>query len=381
MQSTTTPSKTPPEHEGASGRVPKYQAIRDDLIAAIRSGKYPSGAQLPTERDLAAQYGVHRMTVRQATMALVRSGMVIKRRPQGNFVSDNPSKLVGEQQINLVCIGMESSQAEIFVEHGVDAALKRDIQARVLRIYPGSEHVAAECVSGPDPSVIIGGVSSARSELGVAVRDARDRVIMIGSRMDHAGVRSIVGDDELGIRLAVDHLHQHGHERIGLIGSVMEEDHPLMELQVQLWRQAMISHGLSRGTIQKHIIRLKPVTAGGIAMAAYEAVKAYYTRQRIRATAHIALCEESAIGAAAALHELGVSVPDEVSLVDYAGTCRAKLCIPPLTTIDVNVDRHLDAALQQVQSIFDSPHTPPASGYLTVIPPSLIERGSTAKRS
>ncbi|MEO0476729.1 MAG: substrate-binding domain-containing protein, partial [Planctomycetota bacterium] len=127
--------------------------------------------------------------------------------------------------------------------------------------------------------------------------------------------------------------------------------------------------------------RLKPVTAGGIAMAAYEAIKAYYARQRIRATAHVALCEEAAIGAVAALNELGVSVPEEVSLVDYAGTSRAQLCIPSLTAIDVNVDQHLDAALKQIESIFDDPHRPSTSGYLTVIPPSLIERGSTAKRN
>lgn len=374
------PEEDTPSPSGSKS-VPKHQVIRDDLIAAIRSGSYPPGSQLPTERDLAKHYGVHRMTVRQATMALVRSGMIVKRRPQGNFVSQNLSKLPGDKQINLVCIGKESSQAEIFVEHGVSAASALDIHARVLRIYPGSEHVAAESVSGPDPSIIIGGIGSTRSELGVAVREARDRVVLIGSRMDHAGIRSIIGDDELGIRLAVDHLHNEGHQRIGMIGSITEDDHPLMEMQVQLWRQAMISHGLSRGTIQKHIIRLKPVVAGGIAMAAYEAVKSYYARQRIRATAHIALSEEAAMGAAAALHELGVRIPENVSLVGYAGTCRAQLCIPPLTSIDVDVDRHLESAMLQIREIFDNPRQAPANGYLTVIPPSLIQRQSTASPS
>ncbi|MFK7790854.1 MAG: substrate-binding domain-containing protein [Phycisphaeraceae bacterium] len=358
---------------------PKYQIIRADLIAALRTEKYPPGSQLPTERELAEQYSVHRMTVRQATMSLVRSGMVIKRRPQGNFVSENLSKVAGDKQLNLICIGKESSQAEIFVEHGVAAASHRDIHARVLRIYPGSEHVAAECVSGPDPSIVIGGVNASRSDLGIAMREARDRVILIGSRMDHAGVRSVVGDDELGIRLAVDHLYEFGHQRIGLIGSITEEDHPLLELQIQLWRQAMLSHGLSRGTIQKHIIRLKPVAAGGIAMAAYEAVKAYYGRQRIRATAHIALSEEAAMGAAAALHEMGINIPENVSLVGYAGTCRAKLTIPPLTTIDVDVDRHLEAAMQQIEGIYDNKAQSETSDFLTVIPPALVQRQSTAR--
>lgn len=362
------------------GTPPKYQVIRDELMNAIRSGEYGPGSRLPTERELSEHYGVHRMTVRQATLALVRAGLVVKRRPQGNFVREHLGQSVGERHVNLICIGTESSHAEVFIEHGIAAAQQYDIQTRVLRIYPGNEHVAAETVAGPDPSIIVGGAVSRGDELGQAVRDASNRVVLIGARMDHAEVHSIVGDDELGLRLAVDHLHDYGHERIGLIGSVISDDHPLMELQVQYWRQGMIACGLSRGTIQKHIIRLKPVAAGGVTMSAYEALKTYYERQRVRATALIALSEEAAIGAAAALYELGVAVPDDVSLIGYAGTCRSKLCIPPLTSIDVDVDGHLEAALQQVDRILSGGGDDPDSKYLTVISPTLIKRKSVARR-
>lgn len=362
------------------GDPPKYQIIRDELMNAIRSGVHPPGSRLPTERELSERYGVHRMTVRQATTALVRAGLVIKRRPQGNFVREHLEHAVGERHINLVCIGTESSHAEIFIEHGLAAAKQRDIQPRVLRIYPGSEHVAVETLAGPDPSVIVGGVITRGDELGRAVRDAASRVVLIGSRMDHVGVASIVGDDELGLRLAIDYLHDRQHERIGVIGSIIDEDHPMMELQIQYWRQAMIACGLSRGTIQKHIIRLGPVEAGGVAMSAYEAVKDYYARQRVRSTALIALSEEAAIGATAALYELGVSVPKDVSLVAYAGTCRAGLCIPPLTSIDVDVDRHLDVAFARIDRILDGESANPKDA-LTVIPPTLIERQSVANHS
>ncbi len=353
--------------------------IRDELMNAIRTGKYGPGSRLPTERELSEHYGVHRMTVRQATTALVRAGLVIKRRPQGNFVREQLAHAVGERHVNLICIGTESSHAEIFIEHGLAAAKQRDIQARILRIYPGNEHVAAETLAGPDPSIIVGGVISRGDELGKAVRDAASRVVLIGARMDHAGVYSIVGDDEFGLRLAIDYLQYRGHERIGLIGSIIDEDHPLMELQVQYWRQAMMACGLSRGTIQKHIVRLEPVTVGGVAMAASDAIKLYYERQRVRATALIALSEEAAIGATSALYEMGVSVPDNVSLISYAGTCRAELCIPPMTSIDVDVDQHLQAAFKRVDDILAgsaSLATPP----LVVIPPSLIERKSVAIR-
>ena len=364
---------------GSSSDPPKYQIIRDELMNAIRSGQYVPGSRLPTERELSEHYGVHRMTVRQATTELVRAGLVVKRRPQGNFVREQLEHAVGERHVNLICIGTESNHAEIFIEHGLAAAKQRDINARILRIYPGSEHVAAETIAGPDPSIIVGGVISRGDELGKAVLDAASRVVLIGARMDHAGVFSIVGDDELGLRLAIDALQKHGHERIGLIGSIIEEDHPLMELQVQYWRQAMAACGLSRGTTQKHIIRLDPVPVGGVAMSAFEAVKLYYERQRVRATAFIALGEEAALGANVALHEMDVKVPEDVSLISYAGTIRAQLNIPPLSSVDVDVDEHLQAAFRRVDEIFEG-QSSPTHPSLVIVPPSLIERKSVAPR-
>ena len=88
------------------------------------------------------------------------------------------------------------------------------------------------------------------------------------------------------------------------------------------------------------------------------------------------------MGAAAALHEMGLKIPENVSLVGYAGTCRAKLSIPPLTTIDVDVDRHIDVAMQQVEAILNKQSSPDnPSDYLTVIRPSLVQRQSTARPS
>lgn len=45
---------------------PVHVSIRDDLRMRIASGEWPAGGRLPSETDLAARYGVARMTVRQA---------------------------------------------------------------------------------------------------------------------------------------------------------------------------------------------------------------------------------------------------------------------------------------------------------------------------
>ncbi len=346
----------------------------------IRSGDLEPGSRLPTERELAERFGVTRMTVRQAITTLVRTGMVVNRRPLGNFVAESVPSGRGHRMLNLVCIGTESDHAGVFIEHGVAAAKARGLEARVLRVYPGAEHLAVATVRGPDPSILIGGVGDSRTELHRAVREAAERVVMIGVRMDHAGIASVVGDDTLGIRLAVNHLHGLGHERIGLVGSIIGEDHPTMELQVQLWRQAMTELGLARGTMDKHVIRLEPVPAGGVAMASKQAVERYHQRQRVRATAFLALAEETAVGVLAGLHGLGVAVPKDVSVVAYAANLRASLCVPPLTSVDVDVDGHLDAALDRVERMLDPEAEKDELPRVQIVPPSLVERASVQRK-
>ncbi len=53
-----------------------FQEVLDRLIERIRSGEFQPGAQLPSERELMASYGVGRPAVREALQALERSGIV-----------------------------------------------------------------------------------------------------------------------------------------------------------------------------------------------------------------------------------------------------------------------------------------------------------------
>ncbi|WNF01198.1 GntR family transcriptional regulator [Streptomyces luomodiensis] len=70
-------------------RAPRYQVIYDDLVSQIRSGALAPGARLPGETDLAKQYGVSRMTVRQALDLLDSERFVVRRQGSGTFVSDH----------------------------------------------------------------------------------------------------------------------------------------------------------------------------------------------------------------------------------------------------------------------------------------------------
>ena len=84
--------------------LPKYQQIAADLRAAIVGGDYPPGARLPGENALMSDYGVARMTARQALAALIGEGLAVSRKGSGVFVRefrqiirDGVSRLAGAQ--------------------------------------------------------------------------------------------------------------------------------------------------------------------------------------------------------------------------------------------------------------------------------------------
>jgi len=74
---------------------PVHMSIRDDLRMRLNAGEWSPGERLPSETELAARYGVARMTVRQAVGALASEGAVIRRQGLGTFASDRrPTRTV-----------------------------------------------------------------------------------------------------------------------------------------------------------------------------------------------------------------------------------------------------------------------------------------------
>jgi DNA-binding GntR family transcriptional regulator len=67
-----------------------YLQVAGGLRAAIRSGEYAPGAQLPTYQELAETWGVAVNTVKSAVTLLRDEGLVVTQHGKGSFVRTQP---------------------------------------------------------------------------------------------------------------------------------------------------------------------------------------------------------------------------------------------------------------------------------------------------
>ena len=72
---------------------PRYAQLTEDLRKRITEGSFALGEKLPSEIELAAQFGVSRATLRRALSELEAEGLLARRRRVGTVVvSDRPGQ-------------------------------------------------------------------------------------------------------------------------------------------------------------------------------------------------------------------------------------------------------------------------------------------------
>lgn len=186
-------------------------------------------------------------------------------------------------------------------------------------------------------------------------------VVIVGER-DVEGVDIVVDDDELGARLAVNHLVELGHQHIAHIEGAPSTTARYRRAGYEL---AMSKHRLSA----KVVVEPGDFTEEG----GYLATRALLSR-RLRPTAIFAPNDLVAIGALSAVDELGLRVPADVSIVGYDNTYLAAIRHISLTTVDQprrDMGRvAADLLCARIEDLRRQPRQ-------TLVVPHLVVRGTT----
>ncbi len=122
---------------------PRYVQIAASLRRAIAEGRYPVGAQLPTEHELCRQLGVSRFTVREAIRVLTSAGLVRRKARAGTVVTALPDDTRYRHSIGSVRDLIQYAQTTDFHYVYVGRIELSRAQARAMAVRPGEKWIYA----------------------------------------------------------------------------------------------------------------------------------------------------------------------------------------------------------------------------------------------
>jgi DNA-binding LacI/PurR family transcriptional regulator len=171
-----------------------------------------------------------------------------------------------------------------------------------------------------------------------------------------------------GIDQAVAHLVSLGHETIGFISG------PVKLPSAQARREAFLKSLKKAGISLRKDLVIEGDHSIGSGRTAMEGL----LRLKSRPTAVLASNDLTAIGAIGAIHQHGLQVPRDISVIGFDDIEISASLYPPLTTVRLSRAQIADRAFH---ALFTANQEPGAMGAEYSIRPELIVRGTTARRS
>lgn len=216
-----------------------------------------------------------------------------------------------------------------------------------------------------DGLVYAAGAPPTTSELGAILGDLP--FVLVDEEVPGSNAPSFVSDNYEGGRLAAEHLLALGHRRAVVLaaeGSLVSSDQRVRGF-VETWAK---STGWSTAIYQG------PFTAEGGRSAIAPHVS-HLVEDGI--TAVFAANDLMALGAMEELEHIGVSVPNDLSIIGFDDITAGRFARPRLTTVRQDVAGLGAQALAALVTLLDG-ELPPGGARRTVLPVTLTLRESTA---
>lgn len=350
-----------------------YEALAERLRRSIRRGDFQPGQLLGSEHELARQQSISRMTVRRASEILVSEGLIERRPGRGLYVR---SGSVGTTLVQVVA-GNLQWEPSLQVSRGVQqVARQRGIQVQLYDAH-GDELLDLEMLrrlpSGSAKGAVI--VSLHGPQFNEAVYELRSKrfpFVLADQRLHDIEVPSVTADNYAGGYAAGKLLLSKGHRRIAFVGDLVAST--VMDRLSGL-RDAFADAAVAfdRGLV---VDLLAEKDRLGDWSAHIEKAVSDLMGRPTPPTAIFFSCDGVARPGFRALLQMGVRVPDDVSIVGFDDDATiAEWLSPGLTTVRQPFTQMGEAAIELLCKLIADPM---AKVEHRTLPVQLIERGSVA---
>lgn len=349
-----------------------------DSIGKVVSGDM-TGKKSVTIYDIAKEAGVSPATVsriltgnahvsedkRQRVLALIKRYDFLPN-AMARGLSETRSKLIG----CLCCDVTNPYYARVFLE--CERCAMNEGYSMVLYNTMFDEKLAVAlmeraCEQQTDALLICGGLID-RREIPQGYRTALERVtrrmpVITAGKTVMADCHQVAVDHREGMRLAVEHAASLGHTRIAAI--LYPDKVGICWDKKQGYHDAMDALGLP--SEPAYMIQME----GTDQEIGYRGMQELIGHNP-RPTAVICMNELTAIGALQALMELGLRVPQDVSLIAFDNTLLSDITVPRLTTVGYPFDEYGRLLIQTAAEAVEK-QSPPS---VRLLQPRLVVKAS-----
>lgn len=313
---------------------PKYIMLKKEIMSWMSSGQIGPDEQMPSEHELANRYGVSRQTVRQALGELEKEGWVYRIQGKGTFAAQPKTQVAKDMQM----IGMVTTYISDYIfphiVRGAESALRSRGYSLTLSSTDNDKGKERDnlqlLLDQPFEGFIIEPTKSAQGnpnlDLYLTLQTNGKPFVMINERYPELYCPCLKMDDEMGGYLATKHLIELGHTHIaGFFKTDDLQGANRMKGFIRAFREFDLP--FRANTITPYATE----TAKTIPFEA--ALSMLQQEAENRPTAFVCYNDELAVHLLEAPRIMGLSVPDDLSIVGFDDSSLATATEVKLTTI------------------------------------------------
>ncbi len=294
------------------------------LEARIRKGDY-AARDLPTERELADEVGVSRMTARRALLELMDKGLLV-RKPRGRIAINHDYANTADQ-LRIAFLGPAFSSADFeawrFAVHR--SSSKFNAIVRNIDYVHWNDPIVPQTLAAFDGVFLVMSAEPLPDAVLEWFGRARNLVVVGSDLADH-GVPSVRMLPPNCVQQLADHLYALGHRKIDCL-NVQPHDYGIRP-RLEHWSLWQRLHKVDGRLIDD------PVQHGTFtAPKAHAVMKRLLDAGQFDATGLVCITDDAAIGAIRALYDAGLKIGTDVSVCSVEAGVFGALHIPSRTML------------------------------------------------
>jgi LacI family transcriptional regulator len=306
---------------------PKYLHLADTLRSQIQSGELKAGDRLPSLVQMYRDHGATQATMHRAYELLEKDNLIERRGGSGVYVVEPERELTG----NIGFIGSDSHAERIIpfstnIQEGIQQAIAKHEQHL---LYLGTK----DSWKGRRCEQVDGILICDIENPGTVLEMVPPGLPCVSMLKTVDGISSVTADDYHGAKTATKYLLSLGHRRIACL---MEKLPSQARRRFSGYWDALLEEEVK---LEDEWIRLTSSPSEGVHYLEWgkEQMRQWLRKgwSDLQCTALLVQNETSAIGVMQVLKEVGIKVPQEISVMGFDGTELCAYSTPTLCAMEL----------------------------------------------